>query len=104
VKGCDSDPDMMRIIEASVGLGRAFKMKVVAEGIDSPQVLAKLEDVGCDIGQGFLFAPSLRADRVQDWMELHATRVDSSALLLATKANSLARAFAPATSTFGLQR
>ncbi|MGA2996233.1 EAL domain-containing response regulator [Bradyrhizobium sp.] len=68
VKGCDSDEDMMKIIEASIGLGRAFKMKVVAEGIEDPRTLSRVREAGCDVGQGHLFAPSLRSERVAAWM------------------------------------
>jgi EAL domain-containing protein (putative c-di-GMP-specific phosphodiesterase class I) len=68
VKGCESDEDMMKIVEASVGLGRAFRMKVVAEGIDSQQTLACVRKAGCDVGQGYLFAPSLDAEHVEGWL------------------------------------
>ena len=68
VKGCDADEDMMRIVEASIGLARAFRMKVVGEGIDNPHTLAKLRDAGCDVGQGYLFAPPLRIARLARWM------------------------------------
>jgi EAL domain-containing protein (putative c-di-GMP-specific phosphodiesterase class I)/CheY-like chemotaxis protein len=68
VKGCETDDDMMKIVEASVGLARAFHMKVVAEGIDNPRALAKMRQAGCDLGQGYLFAPSLRFDRFARWM------------------------------------
>jgi EAL domain-containing protein (putative c-di-GMP-specific phosphodiesterase class I)/ActR/RegA family two-component response regulator len=75
VKGCDTDQDMMKIIEASVGLGRAFNMKVVAEGIENAETLGRVRDAGCDIGQGHLFAPSLRPERVAAWMLRHGSRV-----------------------------
>jgi len=71
VKGCENDKDLMKIVEASVGLGRAFNMKVVAEGIDSPQTLARVRQAGCDIGQGYMFAPSLRLEHADDWMRRH---------------------------------
>ena len=74
VRVCHSDPDMMKIIEASVGLGRAFGMKVVAEGIDSPEVLALVRQCGCDIGQGYLFSPPVELDRVKNWMNLRSRR------------------------------
>jgi len=85
VKGCEADADMMKIVEASASLGRAFNMKVIAEGIDSPQTLARLRQVGCDIGQGFLFAPALRADRVKGWMKSHRAQQDSRIGLLDTR-------------------
>jgi len=71
VKGCEADEDMMKIVEASVALGKAFNMKVVAEGIDNPLTLASIRHAGCDVGQGYLFAPSLRAERMDRWMARH---------------------------------
>lgn len=68
VKGCESDGDMMKIVEASVALGKAFNMKVVAEGIDNPLTLAKVRQAGCDVGQGYLFAPSLVPERAERWI------------------------------------
>lgn len=68
VKGCESDEDLIKIIDGSVGLARAFNMKVVAEGIDTVQTLARVKQAGCDIGQGYLFAPSLRADHATRWI------------------------------------
>jgi EAL domain-containing protein (putative c-di-GMP-specific phosphodiesterase class I) len=71
VTGCDTDPDMMKIIQGSVGLARAFKMKVVAEGIDKLGTFARVRDAGCDIGQGHLFAPSLHLEGFEAWMVRH---------------------------------
>ncbi|MDI1263942.1 MAG: EAL domain-containing protein, partial [bacterium] len=65
---CEADGDMMKIVDGSIALARAFGMKVVAEGIDSPLTLAKLRDAGCDIGQGYLFAPSLKIQELWSWM------------------------------------
>ena len=72
VKGCDTDPDMMKIVKGCVGLARAFKMKVVAEGVESLATLASVREAGCDIGQGHLFAPSLASDRFEAWMARRA--------------------------------
>jgi EAL domain-containing protein (putative c-di-GMP-specific phosphodiesterase class I) len=71
VKGCEADADMMKIVEASVALGKAFNMKVVAEGIDNPHTLASVRHAGCDVGQGYLFAPSLQTERMDRWMTQH---------------------------------
>jgi len=77
VKGCDTDEDMMKVVEASIGLARAFGMKVVAEGIDSPHTLARIRHAGCDVGQGYLFAPSLRFERAESWFaDRNARSVD----------------------------
>jgi EAL domain-containing protein (putative c-di-GMP-specific phosphodiesterase class I) len=75
---CDTDKDMMKIVEASIAMARAFGMKVVAEGIDNRRSLMALRDAGCDIGQGYLFASALRprqfASLMARWDPLDAGR------------------------------
>jgi len=68
VNGCENDDDMMKIIEASVGLGRAFNMKVVAEGVETADTLTRIRRAGCDVAQGFFFSPSLRLARAESWV------------------------------------
>ncbi|MGQ7429813.1 EAL domain-containing protein, partial [Streptococcus suis] len=62
------DDDVMKIIEASIGLARAFNMKVVAEGVETADTLARIRRAGCDIGQGYFFSPSLRLARAESWV------------------------------------
>jgi EAL domain-containing protein (putative c-di-GMP-specific phosphodiesterase class I) len=47
------------VVRAAVDLGRALGLHVVAEGIESRGQLEKLRELGCDFGQGFLFARPL---------------------------------------------
>jgi diguanylate cyclase (GGDEF)-like protein len=47
------------LVAAMITLAEAMGMDVVAEGVESPEQLALLCDVGCDLVQGFLFAPAL---------------------------------------------
>jgi EAL domain-containing protein (putative c-di-GMP-specific phosphodiesterase class I) len=70
VRTCHSDPDMRKIVEACIGLGKAFGLKVVAEGIDSPEALAFLRKAGCDLGQGNWFSPALDVERARAWIEI----------------------------------
>ena len=56
-------------VEAAA-LGKAFGMKVVAEGIDNPEALALLRKAGCEIGQGNWFSPALDIERVSAWIEI----------------------------------
>jgi EAL domain-containing protein (putative c-di-GMP-specific phosphodiesterase class I) len=44
------------IVRAIVALGRTLGKQVVAEGIETQQQLESLASLGCDFGQGFLFA------------------------------------------------
>ena len=41
---------------AMVALGRTLDLRVIAEGIEEPSQLAALRDLGCEFGQGYLFA------------------------------------------------
>ena len=41
---------------AIIALGASLDLDVVAEGIELPEQENSLHDLGCEIGQGFLFA------------------------------------------------
>ena len=44
------------LLRMMVQLGRAFDLKVVAEGIDTDRKLRRIRGLGCHFGQGYLFA------------------------------------------------
>ncbi|MDY6806942.1 MAG: EAL domain-containing protein [Cyanobacteriota bacterium] len=44
------------IIQTIINLANSLGMSTVGEGIDTTQKLNKLEELGCDLGQGFLFS------------------------------------------------
>ena len=44
-----------------VGLAKGLGIVVTAEGIETTEQLAALRDLGCDRGQGFLFARPMPA-------------------------------------------
>ena len=56
VMDCDSDPLNGGLCETIVELGRRFGLKTVAEGIETMHESHKLQGIGCDVGQGYLFA------------------------------------------------
>ena len=58
-----SDQESSAIVETILSLARNLNMSVVAEGIEDEAQLAKLVALGCDTGQGFLFAEPLTAER-----------------------------------------
>ena len=49
------------IIRTILALAQTLDLQVVAEGIEVTQQLNVLRDLGCEFGQGFLFAPALDA-------------------------------------------
>ena len=59
VRGMAADSTDRELVAAVVGMGRALKLLVMAEGIETPEQAAVLRELGCGIGQGFLFARPL---------------------------------------------
>jgi len=49
------------IVDAILRLARAFGLPVVAEGIETQAQLIALRRMGCELGQGHLFAPAMPA-------------------------------------------
>jgi EAL domain-containing protein (putative c-di-GMP-specific phosphodiesterase class I) len=51
----DTDADDVALVDAVVGLGQALRMQTVAEGIETDGQWMMLRQIGCDLGQGYLF-------------------------------------------------
>jgi diguanylate cyclase (GGDEF)-like protein/PAS domain S-box-containing protein len=49
------------IVSSSIDLAHALGMQAIAEGVESVGQLAVLEELGCDLTQGFLWSPPLDA-------------------------------------------
>ena len=59
VGGIDESRAARQIIAAIIGLARQLGLPVVAEGIEEPTQEAWLRKLGCEFGQGFLYAKAL---------------------------------------------
>ena len=49
-------PDGWAFANAIVALGRSLGLRIIAEGIEEPDQLEHLREMGCEFGQGYLFA------------------------------------------------
>jgi diguanylate cyclase len=56
-----SRPDDASIVTAIVSLAHSLRLKVVAEGVETPEQLALLKSLGCDQYQGYCFSPAVPA-------------------------------------------
>jgi diguanylate cyclase (GGDEF)-like protein/PAS domain S-box-containing protein len=66
VQGTVHDPKDAAITSHLVNLAHALGLVAVAEGIESEGQLDSLQDFGCDLGQGFLFARPMPADQITE--------------------------------------
>jgi diguanylate cyclase (GGDEF)-like protein len=73
IQGMVTDPGDLAIVRAIVDLSRHLELEVVAEGVESELTLSLLAEIGCDVGQGFLFSRPLPYDRLEAWI---AARTD----------------------------
>lgn len=56
VTDCNTDRTNAGLCETIVEMAHRFGLKTVAEGIETPHESHKLQGLGCNIGQGYLFA------------------------------------------------
>ncbi|SNS01686.1 PAS domain S-box-containing protein/diguanylate cyclase (GGDEF) domain-containing protein [Humidesulfovibrio mexicanus] len=56
------DPGSEAIVRSLVTLGAGLGLKVVAEGVETPEQLGFLRELGCRYGQGYLFARPMGLD------------------------------------------
>jgi diguanylate cyclase (GGDEF)-like protein len=67
VQGMATDSGDLAIVRAVISLSREFRLTVVAEGVESELTLDLLEEMGCEIGQGYLFSRPLPYERLEAW-------------------------------------
>jgi diguanylate cyclase (GGDEF)-like protein len=59
VDGLGGASDESALARAIIDLGGSFQLRVVAEGIETPDQVERLRELGCDLAQGFHFAEPL---------------------------------------------
>ncbi|MEZ4598179.1 MAG: EAL domain-containing protein [Syntrophotaleaceae bacterium] len=55
VDGIDSDPRKAGLVKAFISVGQALEMDIVAEGVETEAQSSLLQQLGCRLGQGYLF-------------------------------------------------
>jgi EAL domain-containing protein (putative c-di-GMP-specific phosphodiesterase class I) len=69
-----NDSDDRAIFSAMVALGRALKLQVIAEGVETVDQMNLLQAHGCHMFQGFLYARPMAADEVWRWLTEESER------------------------------
>ncbi len=68
IAGVTDDQGDSEIVRAIISLARTMHLELCAEGIERVDQVAMLAELGCDLGQGYLWAPPLDATEFERWM------------------------------------
>ena len=63
------DPDDLTIVEGVIGLSKAFRHQVVAEGVESAEHALMLMEMGCNLVQGFGIARPMPSADTEAWLQ-----------------------------------
>jgi len=64
IQGVSTDPVAARMFAAVLGVARAAELHAVAEGVEEEPQLRLLRRLGCEYGQGFIFARPVSASQL----------------------------------------
>ncbi len=73
VKASDDGEHGRELLEAIVGIGRSLSLLTIAEGVEEPDQLATVRDMGCDLAQGYLLGRPLPIEEAQSLIAEYAT-------------------------------
>jgi len=70
------DAEDFALVESIVSLSKAFKRRVIAEGVETIEHGVALLEIGCECAQGYGIARPMAADKIIKWEETY--QVDKS--------------------------
>jgi diguanylate cyclase (GGDEF)-like protein/PAS domain S-box-containing protein len=73
IDGIADDPSQLAFARAIVQLAHTLKTRTVAEGVEEEGQVKRLNSIGCDQGQGFLFARPMDAFEATEYVVGHTT-------------------------------
>jgi EAL domain-containing protein (putative c-di-GMP-specific phosphodiesterase class I) len=68
VNGLGSVAEDTAIVHATVAFAKALELNITAEGIENDEQLARLRELGCELGQGYHFAKPLPGDEAAEFL------------------------------------
>ena len=66
IRDIPRDPDGEAIVRSIVALGKALKMTIIAEGVETARQDDFLKQIGCDQGQGYLYSRPVPPEQLFD--------------------------------------
>jgi diguanylate cyclase (GGDEF)-like protein/PAS domain S-box-containing protein len=74
VLNMDSNADDAVIVRSTIDLGRNLGLRVVAEGVETQEAWQQLEELGCELAQGYFLSRPVPADQLEDWLGARAPK------------------------------
>lgn len=65
VMGMLSDPGDYKIVKHTIDIAKSFGLSVVAEGVETADMLGELKKLGCDYAQGYFICKPVPADEIE---------------------------------------
>jgi len=76
----DTDIETREIVRIIVMLAHGLRLKVVAEGVETPAQANMLKDIGCELAQGYLYSKPAPAETIEELLSnAHAENVRANA-------------------------
>jgi diguanylate cyclase (GGDEF)-like protein len=72
------------LVAAIVAMANALGIRTVVEGVETMDQARRLEQIGCDVAQGYMYARPARADQLDGVLQLLSTRKRNEDLLQLT--------------------
>src|SRR4029453_10570467 len=66
IEGIPADPDSPAIVHAMLAVARHYRLKVVAEGVESQDQVDYMREIGCEFAQGFFYSRAISAAPTPD--------------------------------------
>jgi diguanylate cyclase (GGDEF)-like protein len=74
ILGMDESENDEVIVRSTIDLGRNLGLRVVAEGVESPQAWSRLAQLGCNVAQGYFLSRPVPAEQLTQWLADRAGR------------------------------
>ncbi|WP_371374171.1 putative bifunctional diguanylate cyclase/phosphodiesterase [Thalassotalea aquiviva] len=69
VKNISNNPESLSIVKAIVSMANSLSLKVVAEGVETAEQMNILDNLGCDIFQGYYYAEPMKSERLVEFIQ-----------------------------------
>ena len=78
VLNLERSPNNRAIVRSTTELGHILGLRVVAEGVETPEAWSALLRLGCDLAQGYFISRPMLASQVPGWMRSQRTVLSQS--------------------------